>query len=108
MPFSGALSHLLRLCFSAIVVSLAQTKLIKILTGLDVSYVDSTDQKTETIALAGVAQWIEHLPTNERVPSSIPSHGTCPGCGLGPRWGAHKRQPHIDISLLLLSPFPSV
>ena len=28
-------------------------------------------------ALAGVAQWIEHQPVNQRVTSSIPIHGTC-------------------------------
>ena len=35
------------------------------------------------IALAGVAQWIECRPENQRVASSIPSQGTCLGCGLG-------------------------
>ena len=39
--------------------------------------------KAET-ALAGVAQWIEHRPVNQRVASSIPSQGTCLGCGPGP------------------------
>ena len=35
-------------------------------------------------ALAGVAQWIEYRPVNQRVTGSIPSQGTCLGCGLGP------------------------
>ena len=34
-------------------------------------------------ALAGVAQWIEHWPENQRVRGSIPSHGTCLGCRPG-------------------------
>ena len=31
-------------------------------------------------ALAGVAQWIEHGPENQRAAGSIPSQGTCLGC----------------------------
>ena len=38
----------------------------------------------EEIALAGVAQWIERQPTNQRVTGLIPSQGTCVGCGSGP------------------------
>ena len=57
-------------------------------------------------ALAGVAQWIEHQPVNQRVAGGIPSQGTCLGCGPGPQEGAHKRQPHIDVSLPLS--FPSL
>ena len=37
------------------------------------------------IALAGVAQWIERWPENKKVPSWIPSQGTCLGCGPGPQ-----------------------
>ena len=33
------------------------------------------------MALAGVAQWIELQPANQRVASLIPSQGTCLGCG---------------------------
>ena len=55
-------------------------------------------------ALAGVAQWIEHGPENQRVTSSIPSQGTCLGCGPGPQYGACERQPHIDVSLTLFCP----
>ena len=39
-------------------------------------------------ALAGVAQWIECQPVNQRVAGSIPSQDTCLGCRPGPRWGA--------------------
>ena len=49
-------------------------------------------------ALAGVAQWIECQPTNQRVTGSIPSQGTCLGCRPGPQQGAGKKQPHIDVS----------
>ena len=57
-------------------------------------------------ALAGVAQWIERWPVNERVAGWIPSQGTCLGCGPGPQ---HERQIHTDVSLpRLLSPFPSL
>ena len=53
------------------------------------------------LALAGVAQWIECWPVNHRVTGLIPGQGTCLGCGPGPQWGVHKRQPHIDVSLAL-------
>ena len=52
------------------------------------------------------AQWIEHQPVNHRVSSLIPSQGTCLGFGLGPWWGVHERQPHIDVSLCLSPSFP--
>ena len=59
--------------------------------------------------LAGVAQWIEYQPVNQRVIGSIPSQGTSLGCGPGPQWGACERQPHIDTFLPLFLPlFPSV
>ena len=35
------------------------------------------------LALAGVAQWIEHWPVNQRITGSIPSQGTCLGCEPG-------------------------
>ena len=37
------------------------------------------------IALAGVAQWIERGPANQRVAGWIPSQGTCLGCRPGPQ-----------------------
>ena len=51
------------------------------------------------MTLAGVAQWIEHEPENQRVSSLVPSLGTYMGFGPVPQWGAHERQPHIDVSL---------
>ena len=56
--------------------------------------------------LAGVAQWIEHRPANQRITSSIPSQGTCLGCRPGPQRGAFERQPHVDVSPFSFS-FPS-
>ena len=38
-------------------------------------------------ALAGVAQWIELWPVNQRVTGLIPSQGTSLGCGPGSRLG---------------------
>ena len=40
--------------------------------------------KVVTLRLAGVAQRTEHQPANHGVAHSIPSQGTCLGCGLGP------------------------
>ena len=54
------------------------------------------------LALAGVAQWIECQPANQRVAGSIPSQGTCLGCLPDSQYGAHERQLHIDVSF----PFP--
>ena len=69
---------------------------------------NSNAHKTSTEALAGVAQWIECWPMNQRVAGSIPSQGTCLCCGPGPQWGRgmHERQPHIDVSLPLFPSFP--
>ena len=53
------------------------------------------------LAPAGVVQWIECQPANQKVTGWIPSQGTCLRCGPGPQEGAHERQPHIDVSLLL-------
>ena len=50
------------------------------------------------MALAGVAQWIECWPANQRVVVWIPSWGTGLGCRPDPQWGARKRQPHTDVS----------
>ena len=58
---------------------------------------------------AGVSQWIEHQPANQRVAGSIPSQGTCLGHRPGPQCGACERQPDMDVSLPpLFPPFPSV
>ena len=64
--------------------------------------------KDMMLSLAGVAQWIEWGLANQRVIGSIPSQGTCLGCGPDPQKGACERQPHIDVSLpLCLLPFLS-
>ena len=62
-------------------------------------------KKINELTLAGVAQWIELQPVNQRVAGSIPSQSTCLGYRPGPQYGAHERQPHIDVSLPL---FPSL
>ena len=49
------------------------------------------EQKVVGSALARAAQWIECLPVNRRVASTIPSQGTCLGCGPGPRLGVRMR-----------------
>ena len=57
-------------------------------------------------ALAGVAQWIEHWPANQRVAGLIPRQGMCLCCGPSPQRGKCERQPYTDISIspsLLLS-----
>ena len=61
------------------------------------------------LSLAGVVQWIERGPSNQRVTSLIPSQGTFLVCRPGPQRGVCERQPHIDVSLpLFLLPFPSL
>ena len=44
--------------------------------------------KNTELALAGVAQCMEHRPVNRKVAGSIPSQGTCLGCEPGPQLGA--------------------
>ena len=70
----------------------------------------SVIKKAKNRALAGVAQWIECQPTNQRVTGSIPSLGHMLGVrAMSPAGGAHERQPHIEVSLpLFLPPFPSL
>ena len=61
----------------------------------------------DDVALAGVAQWTEYRPMNQRVTGLIPNQSTCLGCGPGPQWWVCKRQPHIGVSLpLFLPPSP--
>ena len=63
-------------------------------------------------ALAGVAQWTEHGPVNQKVTSYIPRQGTCLGCRPGPQLGVCERQlidvslTHIHVSLPLPLPSP--
>ena len=56
--------------------------------------------KKDGPALAGIAQWIGHLPENQKVTGSVPSQGTHLGCRPGPQLGVCERQP-IDVSLAL-------
>ena len=42
-------------------------------------------KRMKKVALAGVAQWIEHGPANKGVAGLILSRGTCLGCGPGPQ-----------------------
>ena len=64
--------------------------------------------KEELLTLAGVAQWTEHWPVNQTPAGSIPSQGTCLGCGPGPQEGVCERQPHVDVSLPLFLPPPTL
>ena len=50
------------------------------------------------MALAGVAQWIEHWPANQKVTGLIPGQGTCWGAGSVPGRGTSERQ-LLDVSL---------
>ena len=59
-------------------------------------------------ALAGVAQWIKCQPANQRVICSIPSQGTCLGCGPGPPVERHMRGNHTMIFLSLSFSLPSL
>ena len=59
--------------------------------------------KSVNLALAGVAQWIECWPVNQRVASLIPSQGTCLDCGQLPSRG-HARSNHTLMFLTLPSP----
>ena len=43
------------------------------------------------IVLAGVAQWTECWPVNQKVAGLITGQGTGLGCGPGPRLGACER-----------------
>ena len=38
-------------------------------------------KRSHSLVLAGVAQWIDHRTANQRVTGSVPSQGTCLGCG---------------------------
>ena len=54
--------------------------------------------ENNTIALAGMSQWIERQPVNQEVAGLISRQGICLGCGSGPQVGVCKRQ-QTDISL---------
>ena len=59
------------------------------------------NQKCQGV-LAGVAQWTEHQPGNQRVTSSIPSQGTCLGCRPCPQQGCMRG--NHTLKVLSLSP----
>ena len=46
---------------------------------------ETTEKKTQTHIFAGVAQWTECQPVNQKVPGSIPKQGTCLSFGPGPQ-----------------------
>ena len=58
----------------------------------------------QNVALAGVAQWIECWPVNQKVSGSIPSLSTCLGCGPGPQLEACERQQIVSVSHRCSSP----
>ena len=61
------------------------------------------------LPLAGVAQWIEHGPVNQRVTGSILNLRHVPGLQARSPTGACKRQPQVDVSIPhFLPPFPSL
>ena len=64
-------------------------------------------QLKNNLALAGVAQWVGHHPTNQKVTSLTPGQGTCLGYMPGPWLGVCKRQPDRRFSrtLMFLSSF---
>ena len=67
------------------------------------------------LPLAGVAQWIGCRPANRRVTGSIPSQGTCQGCGPGqvpgvgggPTRGNHTLM-FLSLSFSLPSPLSKI
>ena len=63
-------------------------------------------RKKQSWALAGMAQWIELQPANQRVTGSIPSQGTCLIVAKVPKKG-HRRGNHtlmfLSLSFSLLS-----
>ena len=64
---------------------------------------NTSNQETH---IPAVAQRVERGPVKQRIASSIPSQGTYLGCRQGLQWGAHKRQPHVDVSLPLSLSLP--
>ena len=51
----------------------------------NVSHFAHAIKENITLALADVAQWIEHGPVTQTVCSSIPGQSTCLGCRPGPQ-----------------------
>ena len=63
--------------------------------------------KNHKSILTCVAQLVEHCPTKQKVPGSIPSQSTCLGCRPVPIWGVCARGNQIDVSLTHWCFFPS-
>ena len=87
--------------FNQIGATYIESEIIKVLE-------QTTEEFCKTISetLAGVTQWIELWPVNQKVTGSITGQGACLGCGPGPQWGLHERQPHIDVFLSFSLPSP--
>ena len=68
--------------------------------------------KIAEFALAGVAQWIEHWPTNQRVAGSIPGQSTCLGLQARSPVGEHMRGNYtlmfLSLSFCLSSPLSKI
>ena len=45
----------------------------------NVGQLELKNKKKNKMALAGVVQWIEHQPVNQRLAGSMPHQGTCLG-----------------------------
>ena len=60
--------------------------------------------KLGKLTLAGVAQWIECQPENQRVTSSIPSQCTCLGCGPGSQCRRVRNKHRLMFPSLSFSP----
>nr|KAF6501081.1 hypothetical protein HJG59_008062 [Molossus molossus] len=69
------------------------------------------ETSVSTLALVGLAQWLERRPADQRVPSSVPAKSMYLGCRFvpGPGWsrvgGDHLMfLSHINVSLSLFLP----
>ena len=60
--------------------------------------------------LTGVTQLVGHHPAKRKVPSSIPSQGTCLGCRFGPGQGVQPISCSLSCASLslFLPSFPSL
>ena len=71
------------------------------------NYPQKTDKKLLTVALAGVAQWIECQPVNQTFAGSIPSQGTFQGLRarspVGGSRGTHTLM-FLSLSFFFFSP----
>ena len=63
------------------------TQIYTLSPGISFSMVIDNVVKTVDLALAGVAQWIEHQPANQKVAGSISSQSICLVAGQVLSWG---------------------